>query len=199
MLVALLVIKKNIYNKYSKIMISRNVIIQNQERHQQLNNRYTSRQMPDNTLQSSFSIRATPTRYVTMPIVDIRAQSTVPLQKTKTHNVETNFNPGTRVAPWAGYANNVDTETVLRGTIFPLQAADQAKYVPSTVSDLYNNPTITTSQPVQQTNEGLFEQQTFDNHNPNRYEEDVGFKLFDNHTRQQTRNISIKTKRINSD
>ena len=68
-------------------------VLQNQERHQQLNNRYTSRQMPSETLQPSFSIRSTPTRYVTMPIVDLRAPSTVALQKTKTHDVQQNFNP----------------------------------------------------------------------------------------------------------
>ena len=180
-------------------MNSRKVIIQNQERHQQLNNRYTSRQMPSETLQPSFSIRSTPTRYVTMPIVDLRAPSTVALQKTKTHDVQQNFNPGTRTAPWAGYANNVDTETVLRGTIFPLQAADQAKYVPSTISDLYNTPVITNSQPVEQTNSKLFDQPSFSEHNPNKFDEDVGFKLFDNHTRQQTRNIDLQTQRFHSD
>ncbi len=180
-------------------MINRKVIIQNQDRHQELNNRHTSRQMPSSTLQPNFSIRSTPTRYVTMPIVDMRAQPTVPLHKMDTYEVEKVFNPGTRNAPWQGYANNVDTETVLRGTIFPLQGADQAKYIPSTISDLYNTPSIISSQPVNQSNPKLFEEPSFALNNPNQFEEDVGFKVFDNHTRQQTRNIGLQSQRAQSD
>ena len=133
-----------------------------------------------------------------MPIVDLRTEAKEPLIKQPKYDVE-NLNPGTRNAPWQGYANNVDNETVLRGTIFPLQAADQSKYMPSSKSDLYNFQNMENSNPVSIETPLLFSQTQFNSFNPNEHERDVGFKFFDNHTRVQTKNIDGRTKPVPSD
>ena len=41
------------------------------------------------------------------------------------------------MAPFSGFVENVDVESVLRNQIFALQKNDQAVYVPSSKSDLY--------------------------------------------------------------
>ena len=41
--------------------------------------------------------------------------------------------------PFNGFQANVDVETRLHNTIFPLQACPQAKYFPGTSSDMYNS------------------------------------------------------------
>lgn len=180
-------------------MNSRVVLLQNLRQNQELNERMAVRNVPSETLQPNFSIRPTPTRYVTMPIVDLRTEAKEPLIKQPKYDVEKIFNPGTRNAPWQGYANNVDTETVLRGTIFPLQAADQSKYMPSSKSDLYNFQNMENSNPVSIETPLLFSQTQFNSFNPNEHERDVGFKFFDNHTRVQTKNIDGRTKPAPSD
>ncbi len=174
-------------------MNNRQVILQNLRQNEELNERISVRNVPSSTMQPAFSIRSTPTRYVTMPIVDLRTEAKEPLQRHPKFDVEKTFNPGTRTAPWQGYADNVDTETVLRGTIFPLQAADQSKYMPGTASDLYNFPTMENTNPVSIKTPLLFSQKPFNDFDPNEYSRDVGFKFFDNHTRQQTRNISLNS------
>tara|TARA_A200000159_G_C7047485_1_gene224715 strand:- start:8 stop:550 length:543 start_codon:yes stop_codon:yes gene_type:complete len=180
-------------------MNSRVVLLQNLRQNQELNERMAVRNVPGETLQPNFSIRPTPTRYVTMPIVDLRTEAKETLKKHPKYDVEKTFNPGTRNAPWQGYADNVDTETVLRGTIFPLQGADQSKYMPSSRSDLYNFQSMENSNPVSIKTPLLFRQTQFNNFNPNEHESDVGFKFFENHTRQQTRNISTRSKPAPSD
>ena len=55
---------------------------------------------------------------------------------------------------------------------------------------MYNaNYLIPSSKPVTMTNKLLFKKEEFNPFNPN--ECNLGFKLFDNHTRQQTKNIKL--------
>ena len=74
---------------------------------------------------------------------------------------------------------NVDVETRLHNTIFPLQACPQAKYFPGTSSDMYNSQYLThTNKPVHMTNQLLFNQERFNSFNPNMC--NTGYKLFNN-------------------
>ena len=90
--------------------------------------------------------------------------------------------------PFNGFQANVDVETRLHNTIFPLQACPQAKYFPGTSSDMYNNKYLThTNKPVHMTNQLLFNQERFNSFNPNMC--NTGYKLFNNNTRVQIRNL----------
>ena len=48
------------------------------------------------------------------------------------------FNPGTGVAPFSGYAVNVDLESELKNQTIALQRNDSGSYIPSSNSTLYN-------------------------------------------------------------
>ena len=97
------------------------------------------------------------------------------------------FNPG-QSAPFNGFSKNVDVETVLRNTVHPLQKAPQSKYIPSTKSDMFHNQYLTqTTEKKNMKNNLLFQKQVFNNFNPNRC--GLGYKLFNNHTRVQTKDI----------
>ena len=104
------------------------------------------------------------------------------------YNMKINFNPGTQNGPISGYINNIDTETVLRNQTIALQRSDQAVYIPSSTSDLYNVTVI--SKPTEQTHPLLFEKPAFDNTlHPNVANSNIGRDKLFNHTRTQLRNM----------
>jgi|LauGreDrversion4_1035100.scaffolds.fasta_scaffold32428_2 hypothetical protein len=151
-----------------------------------INNRIYDRNIPSQTLQPYLNVRPVMTKYSTMPIVDPRAPVKTPLIKQPTYNSNNVFNPGTRQAPWSGFATNINTESELRNQIYALQSCSQAVYVPSTDSDLYNFGFKTKSD-AQQPFPGLFQKDYFNSFNPN--PENVGQGLFQNHTRQEIRGL----------
>jgi len=149
---------------------------------QDLNDRVFERYFPEKTLEPFFEVRSVPTREQTMPIYDCRKASSVPLVKHGKYSVEKNFNPGYR-GPVSGYCNNVDIETKLRNTIFPIQKGNsQRRYIPGTYSDLYNLNHAELYAPTP------LEKQA--PHDPNKCK--IGLAMFDNHTRQQTKNINLE-------
>ncbi len=158
-----------------------------QNRTQQLSDRIYSRNTTSAPIKMSYSVRPTQTRYVHMPILDVRKPVTVPCQQKPVYNTDTMFTPATSL-PFNGYQANVDTETRLRDTIFPLQACPQAYYMPGTYSDMYNSSyLVADSHPVKMTNELLFNEERFNPFNPNTC--NTGHKLFNNHTRVQIRDL----------
>lgn len=152
----------------------------------ELNERISERYLPSSELQPQFSMRPVSTKYSLMPIMDQRMTPEVPINTISTYNVGKVFNPGTRQAPWDGYATNVDVETILRNQVFALQKADKSYYVPSSNSDLYKN--IAVGRYETQTHEGLFEIPSLQNFNPNTL--NIANGLFNNSTRQQTKAIN---------
>jgi len=94
------------------------------------------------------------------------------------------------MAPWHGYANNVNVESTLRNQFFGLQDCQQAYYVPSSKSDLYNVSVPPPSQPVKQQFPGLFQREVFDHFNPNTY--NLGNSFFNNNTRIEIRSLPIE-------
>ena len=108
----------------------------NQERTQQLNDRIFSRNIPSSQLQMQFSSRPVSTKYATMPIVNPRAKSQIPINVAPTYETTEVFNPGTS-APWSGFPTKIDDESKLRNQFFALQKCEQSEYVPSSTSDLY--------------------------------------------------------------
>ena len=158
-----------------------------QERTQELSDRIYDRNTTSAPIKMSYSIRPAQTRRVHMPILDTRKEATVPCQQKPTYNTDTMFPPATSL-PFNGYQANIDVETRLRDTIFPLQACPQADFIPGSHSDMYNSSyLVAESRPVHMTNQLLFTQERFAPFNPNTC--NTGFKLFNNHTRVQIRNL----------
>jgi len=151
------------------------------------------RNVPSQPLQPYLDARPVLTKYSILPIVDQRKQIDTPLIQQATYNPKTVFNPGNDFGPWSGYASNVNHESELRNQIFALQNCSQAVYVPSSNSSLYNvqwKNNVQTQQPFP----GLFQTQQFPPINPNQHPDKVGYGLFNNATRQQTKDLTKETK-----
>ena len=158
-----------------------------QDRASELNTRISARNIPSHHLQAQFDIRPVPTKYELMPIFDRRAHASVPIQVKPTYNIGATFNPGTAMAPWSGFASNINDESKLRNQFFALQKAEQGKYIPSTKSDLYNSYVDPGRTQLEQPYPELFELPDLAHFNPNPH--GIGNNFFDNCTRQQIRNI----------
>jgi hypothetical protein len=124
--------------------------------------------------------------------------------------MRTQFTPGSNV-PFSGYMTSIDNESRLRNQFLANQSAAQSKYIPSSTSDLYNydipyeiikgNEQIN-SQPIkmlekpasnisqQQPYPHLFETPTFAPFDANEHR--IGTNTFENHTRQQVKNLNRK-------
>ena len=153
-----------------------------------INDRTFGRNIPSQTLQPYLDARPVSTKYSYMPIVDPRRPSNVSLNQMSTYDITTTFNPGNSRAPWSGYASNINKETELRNQLYANQSCSQATYIPSSKSDLFH--VRWTQQPVEQPFPNLFKEDHF---TPCTYEynNDVGYALFNNSTRQQNKNIKI--------
>jgi hypothetical protein len=170
--------------------VQQGLIIGQQERVDELNDRIASRQFPDHGLAPNFDPRPVMTKYMKFPTIDRRAPSNVPIQPSLAHSVHNNFSPATQMGPPSGFLQNVDTESVLRNQTTALQhGATQNVYVPSSTSDLYN--VHVTSTPGPQPHPSLFDRPTFapttrelrTQHAP------IGKDQFHNHTRTQLRGL----------
>ena len=158
----------------------------NHERVDELNNRIADRNVPSNALQPQYSIRPSSTKYGYMPILDQYKKSTTELNNYTPYSTSAVFNPGNAQAPWSGFSNNINTESKLRNQFFALQKCEQAEFVPSSTSDLYQ--TKIDYIPQKQTHPLLFEKPDLAPFNPNVH--NLGNSLFNNHTRYQLKDSS---------
>lgn len=154
----------------------------------ELNLRLSARNEPSRPLQPQFSLRPVSTKYALLPIVDTVIPSTVPLDTYPTYQPGKVFNPGNNMAPWSGFSTNIDVESTLRSQFMALQRNDQSVYIPSSDSDMYENPIDGSS--VQQPFPDLFQSVSFQSFNPNTC--NVGKDLFHNPTREQRLNLNCK-------
>lgn len=163
-------------------------VIGQHERTDELNSRIHSRQFADHALEPLFSTRPVSTKYSFMGIVakNSTLAPTCPIVPTKPFNISTDFTP-TR-GPWRTYAQNIDTETMLRNQFYALQNASQAAYVPSSNSDLYKVNVPNGSQMEKTPYDLLFAKPSFDSA-ANRWKQDakIGVDRFNNSTRTQLR------------
>lgn len=172
--------------------VHRELIVGQHERLNEINDRIKSRQFPDHALEPNFSFRPVSTKYNLMPIMakNSNPEPTVRIQPQLEHIVEMNFNPGTRNAPFKGYARNIDTETILRNQTMATQNASQSVYVPSSDSDLYKVSVV--SRPVEQPYRHLFDQPSFvQGVHPNLVGKNIGKNMFFNSTRSQLREPTV--------
>ena len=98
--------------------VTNGVYVCQQERTEALNRRLYNRNVPSAPLQPQFSMRPVQTKYTLMSLVDERKSSTVPINRYPTYNPTKVFNPGTAVAPWGGFASEVNKESTLRNQFF---------------------------------------------------------------------------------
>ena len=157
-----------------------------QERTEELNQRILSRLNPNRLLQSQFDIRAVPTRYVRMPMLDSVNPSSEPILRVPDYSVRQDFNPGNDKSPYAGYANDIDKESNLKRLFHPIQTCAQGVHIPNSESDLYNY-SFTSSNQAKQPFPGLFKEEVFSPFNPNTC--NLGTNVFYNHTQQQVKNL----------
>lgn len=156
-----------------------------QERTEELSRRMRERNIPSAPLQPQLGARPVLTKYTIMPILDQRKEATVPIMNYPIYNPEQVFNPGSAVAPWSGYATAVNVESTLRSQFFGLQRCDQAEYVPSSKSDLYN--VRIDSRQIHQTHPLLFRTERFEPVNPDCF--NLANRVFNNSTRTELKNV----------
>ena len=159
----------------------------NQERLNELNKRISNRNIPSQQLDITFDPRSVTTRRSIFPIADCHAPSETPIITNNPYDTRSHFNPGSK-APYFGYANRVDEESRVQNMFMPNQKFDaHTEFVPSSKSDLFNEPIIHTSKPVIQSHPLLFNKQQFNTFNPNPH--NMGKNVMNNHTRQQVKNL----------
>lgn len=151
------------------------------------------RNIPSQPLQPYLDARPVMTKYSILPIVDPRKPVETPLIQQSTYTPETVYNPGNDSGPWSGYASNINHESDLRNQIFALQNCTQAAYIPSSKSNLYQVK-WQNSNKQQQPFPDLFQNEQFSPVNPNSNPDKIGFALFNNATRQQTKDLTKETK-----
>ena len=166
---------------------SQNVIC-NSKIQEQTNTRIYDRNIPSQMLQPYLDVRPVLTKYSYFPIVDPRKELNVRMEQMPTYNVGKVFNPCNAPAPWSGFASNINKESELRNQIYALQKCSQAVYVPQSNSDLYNYKFKTVTQP--NPHELLFQNNTFNNFNPNPQPEIIGSGIFNNNTRVQVKDMT---------
>ena len=158
--------------------------------HEETNSRIYDRNIPSKVLQPYINVRPVMTKYSHLPIVDPRKQNSVPLMHAPNFSPSQVFNPGNTKSPWAGFASAVNVESELRNQIYALQKCSQAVYVPNSRSDMYQVNLGQSNQPVQHSL--LFEEDHFDNFNPNPNSKFVGTGIFNNSTRWQIQDMNEK-------
>ena len=163
------------------------------QRQQTINLRSYERNIPSQTLQPYLDSRPVLTKYSVLPIVDLRKSIETPLIQQATFTPEKIYNPGNDSGPWSGYASNINHESELRNQLFALQSCTQSVYIPSSNSNLYQVQFHNTNK-AQQPFPQLFKNQQFCPTNPNPNPDKIGFALFNNATRQQTKDLTKKTK-----
>ena len=159
------------------------------QRTNSINERTYERNIPSQPLQSYFNTRPVTTKYTTMPIVDMRKPTTVPVKQYSTYNTQQTFNPGTRTGPWSGFSSNINNESILRNQIYANQDCSQSVYIPNSTSDLYEVHWAKNNI-IQQPFPGLFQTEKYDLNNPNPNSELIGYAMFNNATRQQNKDLN---------
>ena len=151
---------------------------------EQLNNRIFNRIIPSKNLENPLDFRPCETRHTIFP-TSIK-QNVQPTNMN--YNQLAQFNPGSK-APYSGYANFVDQESRIKNIFMTNQKwCGQTSFIPSSKSELYNEKSFKkTNIPELQKHSLLFQQETFSPFNPN--DCNIGNQLFNNHTRQQTKDL----------
>lgn len=168
--------------------MNRNVRIQNNDKLDTMNRNLYTRNIPSNDIQANYDPRPVSTKYSRLPLIDHKKEANIPIINQGCFSSEEVFYPGTRKPNYSGFATNIDKESKLRNQFFALQAADQAKYIPESTSDLYMNQINFQTVPVDLEETMLFREAEFGDFNPNP-SVIIGNRIFNNATRVQLKNL----------
>lgn len=162
------------------------------KRQQTIYNRTYSRNIPSHMIQPYLDSRPIMTKYTHLSIVDKRNVSSIPVIQHPTFSHQDVFHAGINSGPWSGFASNINHESELRNQIYALQSNNQAVYIPSSTSSLYNvkwhNHNVSNQKDPFP---NLCSVEHFNPFNPNPNDNIIGFGLFNNHTRQQNKDLTI--------
>ena len=161
-----------------------------QERLDEIDTRIFSRNLPSEDLERVYDPRPSHTRRRHFPTMDIEGYEKV---EASIYNQHQQFNPGTS-APYSGYAKFIDNENTLKNIFHPLQKGGaQGTYVPSSGSELYNSRIRENREKTNENPHNLLFKSYNDfgvfNHN----EYNLAGNVFNNHTRQQRKSVSLKS------
>ena len=160
----------------------------------ELSKRMSARNIASKQLQPAYFSRPSRTYGTVFPMLDCIKRTKVAKATFPIYEQHETFNPGYR-APYNGYAKNVDIESKLHNSFFPIQKCAQSKFIPSSRSDLYSaHYLVANSNPVTMSNNLLFREDIFSPFNPNKC--NLGHKVFNNHIRQQTKDINLSGNKV---
>lgn len=169
--------------------VVRGVYYCHDNRVQDLNVRIYDRNIPNVPLQANFEPRAVRTRQIQFPAFDCRSPAKTPVIVRPNYNQYTQFNPGSS-APFSGWARHIDQDSRLKNKFMAHHKwTAQTEYIPSSKSDLYNDKTPQSAF-LNQDRQLLFQEQSFEPHNPNPC--NLGGDLFNNHIRQQLKELPLR-------
>lgn len=168
--------------------VPKNLIICNNGRLDEINQRIEARNIPSQPLKPNFSFRPQLSKYNYMPIVNDSLDSTTKLKQYTNYETKNIFNPGTS-APWYGFANNINTESTLRNQFFALQQSNQAVYVPGSNSSLYTNYNVNPNPVTPLQTQLIFHEPQYSSFNPN--DCDLEHTLWQNNTRVAVKNMPL--------
>lgn len=167
--------------------IMNGVYIKRNTKEDAMNNEIYQRNIPSKPVQMVFDPRQVQTRYVRFPMIDAKTPARVTVDHRGPYQQHGQFNPGSS-APYEGYATNIDQDSRVKNMYAANQKyTPQSNYIPSSHSELYNEPTIHNSKPYVNDHPLLFQQETFASFNPN--PNHLGGNMLYNHTRQQVKNV----------
>ena len=157
----------------------------NSQYHSVMNQKLYNRNVPSQMLQPYLNVAPVSTKYSVLPIVDVRKQQRTPFIQRPTYNLSDTFNPGSGGAPWSGYSQKINDESVLRNQVYALQRGSQSDYIPSSGSDLYSSPICVNTVAPNQFPYLFRNDITATNKHVLPEHHDVHHTIFSNHTRQQ--------------
>lgn len=98
------------------------------------NVKFMSRNHVERPFENYYSLRPVTTRRTVLPLFQPSVPATVRVNRNTERPL---YFPGNRMAPWSGFASNVNTESLLRGQVYAHQVNPLAHYMPNTDSSLY--------------------------------------------------------------
>tara|TARA_R110002074_G_scaffold390864_2_gene575124 strand:+ start:134 stop:661 length:528 start_codon:yes stop_codon:yes gene_type:complete len=161
-----------------------------------INNDIYKRNFPDKPLQPLFNPISVSTKYSKFPITNNNVMGDlVNSNKTKcksydNFSLESNFNPGSS-APANYFLQSIDLESSLRNQHIRKHKYNENCWIPSSNNSLYKNYNPENNIiPEECVDPYLINNQQFSNFNPNLDETNIGYSTFNNHTRNQLKNIN---------
>ena len=168
--------------------MSRQVLIQHLEKSNYVNNEIYGRNIPSTVVNMNFFPSPVSTKYQHLMIQDTNKEVETKIKYYGEFDVSNTFFPSDSKPHFSGFAHNIDLESGLRNQIYPLEHCDKNKWYPDSKSNMYINNIDFINTNKNLDNDLLFNQETFDDFNPN-IANSIGNDIFYNSTRVQLKDL----------